>query len=300
MSMMCISPLRLKQSTEEVDAFGRVSKVPRFVDVPCGKCIACLSNRKRDWVFRLKQEFKCCTSASFVTLTYDDEHLPRNRFGIPVLDPEELKKFLKRFRSFVERNVKKSSVRFFAVGEYGSETLRPHYHLLLFNYPPCDLQWVLEKTWPHGFSYTGDVTDGSINYVCKYCLAGAVIPDVIQAFKDYEVPLPFMRCSRRPAIGRCYLTPEAVEYHQNLDTLSTVVDGYTTPLPRYFRDKIFSETDLERLNSGVQSDMQKRFHEKFDKWQKKYGSEKAYALLSDEVCDTIRKVNKNFKLNRTL
>lgn len=298
--MMCISPLRLRMSVEETDAFGRPQKVNRFVDVPCGKCIACLSNRKRDWVFRLKQEFKQCTSASFVTLTYDDEHLPRNRLGIPVLEPEELKKFLKRFRSFVERNVKKSKVRFFAVGEYGSESLRPHYHLILFNYPDCDLHYVLEKTWPYGFSYIGDVTDGSIEYVCKYCLAGAVIPELIQDFKDYEVPLPFMRCSRRPAIGRCYLTPETEDYHRDAVTLYTAVDGYRTPLPRYYRDKLFSDETLDRLNSEIQDMQVKRYHEKFDKWQKKYGSQKAYSLLADEVSDTLRKVKQNFKLNRNL
>ncbi|WGL31471.1 replication initiator protein [Dipodfec virus UOA04_Rod_1087] len=293
---MCISPLRLKQSVEEVDAFGRVRKVNKFVDVPCGKCISCLSNRKRDWVFRLKQEFRHCSSASFITLTYSDENLPYNEKGVPVLVPKDMQDFLKRFRAFVGQ----PKVRFFGVGEYGSKTLRPHYHLLLFNFPECDLHYVLEKTWKFGMHYIGDVTDGSIEYVCKYCLAGAVLPELIQDFKDFDVPLPFMRCSRRPAIGRCYLTPDAVHYHQEARTLFTAVDGVSTPLPRYYRDKVFTDETLEQLNDDIASVQSKKFNEKFNKWQRKYGTSEAYRLMKDEVEDTLRKVHDKFKLNRNL
>lgn len=66
---------------------------------------------------------------AFVTLTYDDDHLPEGG----TLVPRDLQLFLKRLRKSIEPR----KVRFFAVGEYGDETFRPHYHLGLFGHPGC-------------------------------------------------------------------------------------------------------------------------------------------------------------------
>lgn len=69
---------------------------------------------------------------NFLTLTYSDEHLPLTDTGLPTLDPRRLQLFLKRLRKAHEPN----TFRFFGVGEY-SDAWRPHYHLILFNYPSC-------------------------------------------------------------------------------------------------------------------------------------------------------------------
>ena len=79
----------------------------------------------------------------FVTLTYDDEHLPRpHRPGhwMPSLSPYHVTNFIKRLRRHYE-----IPIRYFLAGEYGNDSQRPHYHLALFGLSP--LQFKLHKKW---------------------------------------------------------------------------------------------------------------------------------------------------------
>lgn len=93
------------------------------VTVPCGKCVACLVNKRGDWIFRLQMEMKFSKrKALFVTLTYDQKHCPEK------LDKRHLQLFLKRLR----KHYPAGQIRYYAVGEYGSKMGRPHYHLILF------------------------------------------------------------------------------------------------------------------------------------------------------------------------
>lgn len=293
--MKCLNPLRLKMKRKIYEVDDSYEEHEGFVDVPCGKCMACLSNRKRDWVFRLMQEHRHCLSSHFITLTYDDEHLVRNGYNIPVLVPDDLQKFMKRYRKYFHND---KNIRFFAVGEYGSETLRPHYHIVMFNTPVCDIHSVVCCLWRSGFADIGQVNDQSINYICKYCLAGSAIPEIIQDFKDYEVPLPFMRCSRRPAIGSCYLTDDNISYHYERQSLMTVLNGSHTPLPRYYRDKIFSKYQVQVLGEEAQANA--LVDKQFDKWAKCYGTESAYRQIYDQQLQLFEKMRQSFKLNRTL
>lgn len=74
------------------------------------------------------------SSSSFLTLTYSDENLPRTKGeGLPTLSPRDLQLWLKRFR----KALSPSKVRYYAVGEYGDETERPHYHLVVFGLQTC-------------------------------------------------------------------------------------------------------------------------------------------------------------------
>ena len=114
------------------------------VIVPCGKCPECLANKRSQWSFRLSQELKYTEFNSFfITLTYDDLHLPfaipeigSNMVGSPTLVKSDLQLFFKRLRKKLATNI-----RYYAVGEYGSRTSRPHYHAIVFN---IDLDMVNE------------------------------------------------------------------------------------------------------------------------------------------------------------
>lgn len=110
----------------------------------------------------------------FLTLTYRPEDLPDDYS----IHKEELQKFFKRLR---KRGVK---FRYFACGEYGEETNRPHYHAVLFGYAFPDKELhkltdrghalytskLLDDTWQKGHALIGDVTFQSCAYVARYVM----------------------------------------------------------------------------------------------------------------------------------
>lgn len=147
----CISPLSLKRGNE------------RLV-VPCGKCNFCLQAKRAEWTFRLRQELDVCSSAFFLTLTYDDYQLPMSPAGVPELRKDHVQKFMKRLRKL---NVAK--LRYYTVGEYGSRTERPHYHSIMFNLEVKALN-ALPQVWGHGHVHVGDVSPASIHYTTKFHL----------------------------------------------------------------------------------------------------------------------------------
>ena len=93
------------------------------VTVPCGQCIGCRLERSRQWAVRCIHEASLHEDNCFITLTYDDAHLPTDLS----LNVSHFQKFMKRLRKrFGE------GIRFFHCGEYGENFGRPHYHACLF------------------------------------------------------------------------------------------------------------------------------------------------------------------------
>lgn len=223
--MRCISPLLIRREGE------------RNV-VPCGKCNFCLQKRRSDWTFRLLQETKVACSAHFVTLTYDDESLPWSDDGIPTLRKKDYQLFKKRLRK-AQAKYSDQKIRYYSVGEYGTETERPHYHSIMFNLFDTDL---LTYSWPHGFVHFGDVTIGSIHYVTKYVI-NRDDPDLYQGREP-----PFALMSRRPAIGANYLDTHT-KWHRAGRRNYTQVNGVISSLPRYYKEKIFTSVERQALAS---------------------------------------------------
>lgn len=152
--MQCISPIKLKH--------GDI--------VPCGKCNFCLTSIRQDWNFRLHEELRTADTAFFLTLTYEDSQLPLvdqdDGQTVSTLFKPDVQKFLKRLRY---HHQEKKTIRYYAVGEYGSKTDRPHYHVIMFNLSIAALL-DLDKIWSHGNIKIGDVNAASIPYVTKYHL----------------------------------------------------------------------------------------------------------------------------------
>lgn len=115
------------------------------------------------WQHRINLEYRCYDASTFITLTYRDE-LPNME-----LVPSDLTLFIKRLRKYVQPK----KIRYFAVGEYGSENCRPHYHIIVFGLGCLDHD-SLEKMWGHGFVHQGEVNQKSIRYICKYVVKAMV------------------------------------------------------------------------------------------------------------------------------
>ena len=74
---------------------------------------------------------------------------------------------MKRLR----KHAKSTKIKYYACGEYGSKTERPHYHAIVFNLPRPFDKYIL-KAWKYGHIHVGTVTEQSIFYTTKYALKG--------------------------------------------------------------------------------------------------------------------------------
>lgn len=201
------------------------------ISVPCGKCGFCLATRKSDWSTRLEYEARKWVGSKFITLTYADPHL-HWRNGISQLHKHDLQKYFKRLR---KAGVK---LRYYAVGEYGSKTYRPHYHVILFTNVS---EGILRESWHLGQVHIGSVTQASIAYCLKYIVNGRA-----NGMRNGRVA-PFSVMSRRPGLGANYLSLEMIEWHKSGRKNYVLVDGQKRHLPRYYKLKIFSAIDRVRI-----------------------------------------------------
>lgn len=214
----------------------------RLVPAPCGKCHPCLQRRSSGWAFRLMQQELISEGALFVTLTYDNENVPLTPKKFMTLNYSDVQKFYKRLRKRHEKRYSTGiipEIKYYTCGEYGSKTYRPHYHAIIFNASAEDI----EKAWTQGLSHFGTVTGASIAYTTKYIHKGKMIP---VHHNDDRKP---ERAGMSKKLGLNYLTPEVIAFHQqNIDKNYVVVDGFKKAMPRYYREKIWSED--ERLNQS--------------------------------------------------
>lgn len=149
--------------------------------LPCGSCLACRIQKAKEWAVRCVHESAYWESSSFITLTYDDAHLPESGS----LVKEDLQKFMKRLRKAISPR----KMRYYAAGEYGEIKYRPHYHMIAFGIGPKDYQ-VVKDEWSKGFVYFRGVGYESAKYVADYVGKGDsqslvkwLGPDRIRPFK---------------------------------------------------------------------------------------------------------------------
>lgn len=207
----------------------------KYLEVPCGKCLACLTNKRNDWAFRLQQEHKASKGACFVTLTYHPKYLPENG-----LNKRHVQKFMKRLRKIYGQKL-----RYFMVGEYGTETKRPHYHIILFHYDEgnrlntlhIERAWCVKNRNSRKVERLGIVDIRPLNYArIMYCTKY-----VIQKSIDYGQyrAKPFMLCSRAYGLGLVYLTDAMARWHREGKRNYTLVFGERRRLPRYYKEKLW-------------------------------------------------------------
>lgn len=149
----------------------------RVTPFPCGQCLHCRINRSRVWTTRILLEQMTNTDARFITLTYDEDNLPPGGN----LVKSDLQAFMKRLRYYHD----KDRIRYYAVGEYGSRELRPHYHLMIFSnnkirqckhanclearqHNQCPENCSVAKAWDLGHISVDPCNKDTARYITKY------------------------------------------------------------------------------------------------------------------------------------
>lgn len=225
--------------------------------VPCGLCIACRVNRKREWVGRLHLEAEYSGPSSFVTLTYNDQFVPKDY----ALDARDFQRWYDRVR----KTSGIGTVRYFMKGEYGDEAGRPHFHVLLFGVPPLPGYierlhecWSKHSRKGQQFSMghvdVGLVGAGSIDYVANYAvekLNGELAKETYG-----ERTRPYTRMSRNPPIGyqgfnaiknSLYTRSGAVLLAQHGDVPCRYkVNNRIYPVPEYFIKQWREELGIDK------------------------------------------------------
>lgn len=255
--------------------------------VPCGNCPFCAATRRSDWATRLHYEARLHYGSKFVTLTYADAHLTWAHLR-PQLVKKDLQDWFKRVRK------KGYNFRYYAVGEYGSKTFRPHYHVILFGEVPDD---VIRKTWHLGQVHIGKVTQASINY----CLGYLSHSRTWQMKHHRARPFTLMSRGRGKikGLGCNYLSPAMIAWHKCGRKNYVIVDGEKRHLPRYYKTKIFSKIDLVRIAVRDQKSMFKKLVEKI-RSPKMAKMEDPLGYLREQRLIAAARIRKKFKDNLTI
>lgn len=256
--------------------------------LPCNGCIGCRAERASELAGRAVLEARCFDRCSFLTLTYDDAHLPAGG-GV---SKREMQLFLKRLRLLVPE-----PVRYMLTGEYGDQRLRPHYHVLCFGEDFAgdralfkraaggDLLYTsrtLDAAWGKGLAVIGDFNASTAGYVARYChkkLTGeAAEREYLRYLPDgqpYWVEPVFGLWSRRPGIGATWC-----DRYWDSDAKSefVIIEGRRVPMPRYITARRFRDEPEELLRRQMAARQWLQDHPDETHWERVLVREESAAL----------------------
>lgn len=285
--MPCYYPLRGWIVGRDMQTGKKIVKVTSAVDtgypgcesfpVPCGNCIGCRLEYSKQWANRCMMEAQYHDRNCFITLTYDEEHVPTASYrlsgklaSVPALTlcRRDLQLFFKRLR----KSFPGVCIRYFGCGEYGPQTLRPHYHVILFGIDFEDkvlyrksktlndmfTSEQLNKAWSfpprRGESYSPDslpsvaglatvqpMTWETCAYTARYVTKKLKGP-LASFYTEHNMEPPFCCMSRRPGIGRQYYDEHPELWDYEYINISTPDGGKQFRPPKYFM-KLLEQDD---------------------------------------------------------
>lgn len=225
-----------------------------FMQVPCGKCGFCLQNKRSAWMFRIHHEMRNqMYPGYFLTFTYDERHVKRVTYTDPVsglgirrlsLRFYDVQLYLKRLRKA------KYYAKYICVGEYGSSTNRPHYHMLLWTDAPVEF---IQSNWKSsvddsllGTVHFGELTMASAMYTLKYIIQ----PRQVDHTPYGGVEKTRAQFSKGLGIGfLSYRMYDHLTRNYDAPVMFSVIDGQRVAIPRYYRNKIFTKSQLAKERS---------------------------------------------------
>lgn len=200
---------------------------------PCGHCLSCRISKAREWSARLLHELSFWPCAVFVTLTYEDSFLPPNGS----LRKRDLQLFFKRLR----KSLGDRKIKYYACGEYGSKTNRPHYHAIIFGLgQDTQSKNIIKSVWRfcqwsnfQDSKAFGSVTYDSCRYVSDYIFKKYNGEKAKNEYTNKGLEVPFKVCSQGLGLRYCLA-----------DSENLVANGFFSfrgvrmGLPRYYVNKL--------------------------------------------------------------
>ncbi|AXL15072.1 replication initiator protein [Microviridae sp.] len=263
------------------------------IEVRCGQCIGCRISKARTWAVRMVHEAQEHSENSFITLTYDDQHLPENAS----LSVRDWQLFLKKLR----KHLAPKKIRFYMCGEYGeapdqlNQIGRPHFHAIIFGHtfmadaelkreePKAYYSETLEEVWGNGIAEFGPMELGSAAYCAQYTvkkITGKNAADHYLRMNPYTgevtpIKPEFSTMSRRPGIGKTWYE----KYNGDLDKGFVTLDGKKEAIPAFYKRIMEDEKafELERIREDNLANLKKQ-----DRWNLE-AEEKTYLELTRNI-----------------
>lgn len=272
-------------------------------EVPCGKCAGCRMDASRRWADRCAEEAITCLPEScwFLTLTYDEHFITsemevfENLNGdwydnkLLTLYPKDLVDFMKRVRRYWEYNYSFQGVRMFACGEYGTQGLRPHFHVLLFNCQIKDLRQervhyvnnipipvyksgIMSDLWGKGYCWIEKFDWANAAYVARYVQKKSGLPtkEFNERYIEAGLEPEFIRMSRMPAIGTEFYEKNRSEWFKPTNKIFLPTHGGQKSKLVY-PARVFTEKYSEMLDQEYDQIIQEENPEKrYVEWRERF------------------------------
>lgn len=296
--MPCYKPLSAYRDPTGAIIFHDRKGDAEPMTLPCGRCHGCRLERSRQWAIRCIHEAKLHPVNSFVTLTYDNKHLPENE-SLNYLDYQ---KFIRKIR----KKYPQLNLRYFMCGEYGIKRDsrgreipralgRPHYHAVLFGIHFPDRLYfnnkngittytssILSELWTHGNHLIGDVTFESAAYTARYIMKKITGDIATQHYEHINTSTgeitqrtpEFAHMSLKPGLGKGWLEL----YTKDVYPRGTLIlkDRPVKP-PRYY-DKLFKRADKDAYLAMIEK-------REFDAYERRDDNTEARLAVKAELAE---------------
>lgn len=237
----CLKPCYLSLKKINPSVYKRFPSV--YIRVPCGKCTNCKIRRTKEWSLRLAMEATQWEDIQFVTLTFSNDYVYiENRVTGELKESlmiRDIQLYIKRVRTELFRAGWHFPIKYYAVGEYGPRTNRPHYHLLVFGVPKYIGPIILNDCWKYGFTYIKDFVPQQCNYVAGY-IQKKLYGDERKYLYDGVEP-PFNVQSQH--LGEAWFFDEK-NLENTLENGFVMFQGYKHAIPATFRRKLIKQGRL--------------------------------------------------------
>ena len=226
--------------------------------ISCKQCTGCRQEYARQWAMRNIHEASLWLNNIFITLTYDEHHLPEHN----TLVKKHFTDFMKRLR-FEKGSTKNNPIRFFHCGEYGEKFGRPHYHAIIFNCNFNDRKQIpgqknlstseqLKRLWGKGHVSIGDVTFQSASYVAGYVQKKINGKQKEEHYRRVDpstgetwvLQQEYATMSRRPGIAGLWFAKHKKDVYPS-DNIH--INGKEMRPPKYY-DNLFKEQEPEQMD----------------------------------------------------
>lgn len=272
--------------------FQIVKKFSHCQDVylPCGKCIQCVNSRSRNWSLRSTLELSKFDTACCLTLTYNDENLPKDG----LLYYKDFQLFLKKLRNYLSKRYKQyglecPQIKYIVCGEYGKNfTLRPHFHAIIMGYFPEDINLakpykvskkgtklykskLIDNLWNKGFVDIGSVNHQTCRYISQYCCKKFIVTN--STYKEKcEKKREFLHASI--GFGLSWFVKN---YQSVINAGKIVLGGFTFGIPRYFIRK------LEDIDLQLFTKFKEKMHRNFLNYRYDEAEKRRLKAISDRL-----------------